>query len=266
MLYQFFNNRVDIISQINGSNSGKQYLKKMNQAIRYLLLCCFAFVYVRLLIPYVSLFARFMFNEPFKWDKYVEKPRLVFYGLGLALMHGSYPSFFNQATIFPDFLHLLNWFIFIGGFVFTLLTWTKWFEKIFIPRIKERLRSPQNFNISITESQLGKLYDNMVRYDMIVMDKTSKDDFIQCLLKDWDEHDSKIHLKLKNPACKEFYELFKMTFPKNDLQLIDFIKNSNVLRREDGQPYKYDTVRNALTRNRISKRSEELDAIFAPFS
>ncbi|MEM6517425.1 MAG: hypothetical protein AAF688_14685, partial [Bacteroidota bacterium] len=115
-------------------------------------------------------------------------------------------------------------------------------------------------------SQLGKLYDNLVRYDMVIIDKTSKADFIQCFLDDWDKHDSKIHLKLKNPACKEFYELLKMSFPKNDLQLIDFIKNSDVLRREDGRKYNYDTVRNALTRNRVSKRSEELEAIFASFS
>ncbi|UOY06152.1 hypothetical protein L0P88_19775 [Muricauda sp. SCSIO 64092] len=99
-----------------------------------------------------------------------------------------------------------------------------------------------------------------------LIDKTSKEDFTRCFLMDWDEHDAKIHLKLKNPACKEFYERLKIIFPKNDLQLIDFIKNSDLLRREDGLPYNYNTVRNALTRNRISKRSEELEAVFAPFS
>ncbi|MEL6305218.1 MAG: hypothetical protein AAFQ20_10550, partial [Bacteroidota bacterium] len=103
-------------------------------------------------------------------------------------------------------------------------------------------------------------------YDIVIMDKTSKEDFIRCFLMDWGEHDAKIYLKLKNPACKEFYELFKLTFPKNNLQLIDFIKNSDILRREDGQPYNYDTVRNALTRNRVSKRNEELESVFAPFS
>lgn len=86
------------------------------------------------------------------------------------------------------------------------------------------------------------------------------------LLIDWDRHDSKIHLKLKNPACKEVYELLKNTFPKNDMQLIDFIKNSDLLRREDGRCYKFDTVRNALTRNKVSKRNKELESVFTPFS
>ena len=148
----------------------------------------------------------------------------------------------------------------------TQITWSGKFKRIVIPKIKEKLKSSRNFNISISESQLGRLYDNMVRYDMVIMDKTSKDDFIQCFLKDWDEHDAKIHLKLKKPACKEFYKLLKKAFPKNNLQLIDFIKNADILRREDGQRYNYDTVRNALTRNRVSKRSAELEAVFAPFS
>ncbi|WP_136468959.1 hypothetical protein [Flagellimonas onchidii] len=234
--------------------------------LKIVLWLCFAFVYVRLLIPYVGFFARFMFNERVGWDKYVEKPRLVFYGLGLALMHGSYPAFFDQATILPKLFYVLNWFIFASGIAFTQLTWTNRFKRVFIPKIKEKLKSSKNFNISISESQLGKLYDNMIRYDMVLIDKTSKDDFVRCFLEDWKSHGSKIYLKLKNSACKEFYELFKANFPKNDLQLVDFIKNSDLLRREDGQPYNYDTVRNALTRNRVSKRSEELEAIFASFS
>lgn len=234
--------------------------------IKYLLLACFGYVIIRLMMPYIAIFARFMFNEPFRWDKYVEKPRLVFYGIGLLLMHSSYSTILKYAGESWGFFFYSGCFIFLGGIFMSQITWTKRFEKIFIPRIKERLKSHRNFNISITESQLGKLYDNMVRYDMIVMDKTSKDNFVRCLLMDWDEHDSKIHLKLKNPACKEFYEMFKITFPKNDLQLIDFIKNSDLLRREDGQRYNYDTVRNSLTRNRFSKRRKELEAVFDPFS
>lgn len=230
------------------------------------MLGCFGLVIFRLMVPYIVLFARFMFNEPFKWDKYVEKPRLVFYGIGLLLMQTGYNGILDYATRFLNFYFITGSFLFLGGMFMTQLTWSKQFDKIFIPKIKEKLKTSRNFNISISESQLEKLYDNMIRYDMVMMDKTSKDDFIQCFLEDWDKHNAKIHLKLKNPACKEFYELFKLTFPKNDLQLIDFIKNSDLLRREDGRRYNYDTVRNALTRNRVSKRSEELEAVFAPFS
>jgi len=234
--------------------------------IKYLMIACFAYVIIRMVVPYLVLFMRFMFNEPFKWDKYVEKPRLVFYALGLFSMRLGYTGIVEPLERFPMFSYSTGGFLFLIGMFTTHLTWSKWFERIFIPKIKEKLKTARNFNISISESQLGKLYDNLVRYDMVIIDKTSKDDFIKCFLKDWDEHDAKVHLKLKNPACKEFYELFKVTFPKNDLQLIDIIKNSDILRREDGQPYNYDTVRNALTRNRVSKRSKELEAVFAPFS
>ncbi len=230
------------------------------------MLACFAYFVIRIAVPYLVRFMRFMFNEAFKWDKYVEKPRLVFYAMGLFTMKLGYDAILEPLESIAVFSYSVGGFLFLSGMLMTQLTWSKWFERIFIPKIKEKLKSSRNFNISISESQLGKLYDNLVRYDMVIIDKTSKDDFIQCFLKDWDEHDSKIHLKLKNPACKEFYELLKMSFPKNDLQLIDFIKNSDLLRREDGQPYNYDTVRNALTRNRVSRRSEELEAVFAPFS
>lgn len=234
--------------------------------LKYIMLACFAYVAIRIVAPYLVLFMRFMFNEPFKWDKYVEKPRLVFYAIGLLNMQLGYNAILDHPGRFATFYLVAGCFLFLGGIFMTQVTWSKRFKKVFIPKIKEKLKSSRNFNISITESQLGKLYNNMVRYDMVAIEKTSKDDFIQCFLKDWDAHDAKIHLKLKNPACKEFYELFKSTFPKNDLQLIDFVKNSDLLRREDGRRYNYDTVRNALTRNRVSKRTEELEAVFAPFS
>ena len=238
----------------------------MPALIELIFYACFMYIYMRLLYPYGILLVRFVFTEPFKWNKYIEKPRLFFHGLGLMLMHFSFSTIYEYWQAPQTFYFISSFLVFILGIFLTQITWTGKFKRIVIPKIKEKLKSSKNFNISITESQLEKLYENMVRYDMVIIDKTSKDDFIQCFLKDWDEHDAKIHLKLKNPACKEFYERFKLTFPKNDLQLIDFIKNSHLLRREDGQRYNYDTVRNALTRNRVSKRSEELEAVFSTFS
>ena len=221
---------------------------------------------MKLLYPYGILLVRFVFSEPFIWNKYIEKPRLFFLGLGLILMHFSFSNIYEYWKTPKTFYFISSIMVFVIGIVLTQITWSIKFKRIVIPKIKEKLKSPKNFNISTGESQLGKLYDNMVRYDMILLDKTSKDDFIQCFLKDWGEHKAKIHLKLKNPACKEFYELLKKTFPKNTLRLVDFIKNSDLLRREDGLPYNYNAVRNALTRKKISKRSEELDAVFASFS
>ncbi len=81
----------------------------------YLLIFCFTYVYVRLLIVYIKVFTQFMFNEATKWDKYIEKPRLAFHILGLALMHVSYPEILKYFNSPYHIFHFLNWFIFLGG-------------------------------------------------------------------------------------------------------------------------------------------------------
>ncbi len=231
--------------------------------LKYFLRLCFAYVYLRLVIPYILFFLRYMFNERVGWDKYVEKPRLVFYGLGLALMHGSYNTFFEPVAIWPAFFNVLNWFVFIGGILLTQSTWTKRFKRVFIPKIKEKLKRKKNFNISVTDDQLKNLYNGLVRYAMIVIDQTKKDDFIKVFTEDWNTHNSKIHFKLDAPSCREFYELFKTHFPNNSITLIDFIERSDTIRKEDGTPYIYSTVKDAKSRTPISKRSNDLKDIFA---
>lgn len=235
----------------------------MDILIKYLLLVSFGYVYIRLLIPYVGFFARFMFNERVGWDKYIEKPRLVFYGLGLALMHGSYSTFFEPISILPGFFDILNWFVFVSGIVLTQLTWSKKFKNVFIPKIKKRLKSKKNFNVSVTDDQLKNLYNGLVRYDMIIIERTEIDDFIKVFKENWDAHDSKIYFKLDAPSCREFYELFKVNFPTNSLSVIDFFKRSDTIRREDGNPYTHSTVKDAKSRTPISKRSDDIKTIFS---
>lgn len=230
--------------------------------IKYLLLLCFAYVYVRLLILYIKVFARFMFNEPTKWDKYIEKPRLAIYGIGLLLMHVSYPEIIKYFITPYHIFHFLNWFIFISGMIICHSTWSKKFRNVFIPSIKKKLRPRTNFGISISERQLQKLYDELVRFDMIDMEHTKSEDFEKVILLDWDLHSSKIYFNLDAPSCREFYELFKTKFPNNTLSLIDFFDRSNTIRRTDGSAYAYDTIRNAKSRTPISKRSDDLKAIF----
>ncbi len=230
---------------------------------KYLLLLYFAYVYVRLLIPYIGFFARYMFNEPTQWDKYVEKPRLVFYGIGLLLMHSSYPSILRYASEPVGFFFISNCFIFLGGIALSQITWTKKFKSVFIPKIKEKLKKRNNFNVSATIDQLEELYNGLVRYGMLIIERTEKDDSIKVFKEDWRTHASKIHFKLDAPSCREFYELFKTTFPENSMTVIDFFKRSDTIRREDGRPYKYSTVKDAKSRTPISKKSDELKAIFS---
>ena len=236
----------------------------MNQSIKtYLLLLCFTYVYVRLLIVYIRVFTGFMFNEPTKWDKYIEKPRLAFHMVGLVLMHVSYPELLRYATDPYHIFNFLNWFIFLGGMIICLSTWSKRFENIFIPTIKKKLKSKINFGISISKQQLHKLYNELIRFDMIVVDSTKFDDFEKVMLLDWKAHTSKIHFNLDAPSCREFYERFKAKFPNNSLSLTDFFNRSGTIRRDDGKTYTYTTIKNAKSRTPVSKRNEDLKIIFS---
>jgi hypothetical protein len=204
-----------------------------------------------------------MFNEPTQWDKYIEKPRLVFQGVGLILMHTSYSGILEYSNNSLSFYFIGNCLIFIGGIAMSEITWSKRFKTVFIPKIKEKLKRKNNFNVSTTNDQLKDLYNGLVRYDMIIIDRTDREDFVSVFTKDWHTHESKIHFKLNAPSCREFYELFKVTFPKNSLSMINFFKRSNTIRRNDGKPYKYATVKDAKSRSPISKRSDDLKDIFA---
>ena len=237
----------------------------MPDFIKYLLLAPFAYVYVRLLIPYVGFFARYMFNESTQWDKYIEKPRLVFYGIGLLLMHSSYSAILEYSEPLRGFFFYANCLMFTGGIAMSQITWSKRFKIVFIPKIQEKLKKRNNFGLSATNDQLKELYRGLVNYDMILPERTDKDDFITVFKEDWYTHKSKIHFKLDAPSCREFYELFKVTFPKNTMSVIDFFKRSDTIRREDGKPYKYSTVKDAKSRTPISKKSDELKTIFSRF-
>ncbi|MGB3150393.1 MAG: hypothetical protein WBB27_06985 [Maribacter sp.] len=236
----------------------------MNAIINYILLGCFALVYIRLFIPYTGFFSRYMFNEPTLWDKYVEKPRLVFYGTGLLLMHSNYRPILEGSEDSLGFFFYASCFIFLGGIAMCLTSYTKRFKSVFIPRIKQQLKpQKQNFEISATTQHLVDLYNELVRYDLVARNRTSIEDFINVLTKDWKTHNSKIYLKLDSPSCREFYELLRTVFPNNSLTLIDFIERSDTIRREDGQMYNYNTVKNALYRTHISSSSEDLKAAFS---
>ncbi len=133
----------------------------MDVLIKYLLLACFGYVFLRLLIPYVGFFARYMFNETLGFDKYVERPRLVFYGIGLVLMRTSYSSFLEYAKDPSSFFFIGNCLIFLGGIAMSQIIWSKRFKIVFIPRIKEQLKRKNNFNISCTNAQLCSFVANV---------------------------------------------------------------------------------------------------------
>lgn len=223
-------------------------------------------VYVRISIPYIRYFVRYMFNETVGWNKYVEKPRLVFYGMGLLLMHFSVHSVLQVLPRTVSLLVVLNWILFSIGFYLCMVTWTKKFMIDFIPRIAMKIQGRRNFRIMATNRQLERLYRELVRLDMIDSQKTGAEDFINAFLLDWDAHESRIYFTLDSPSLREFYELLKTAFPKNSLHLIDFISNSKVVLKSDGRRYNYDTIRSLANRIGNSKRSIDLKSVFSNFS
>ena len=235
----------------------------MELLIQYSFVVCFVIVYVRIAIPYCRSLVRFMFNVPLKWNKYVDKPRLAFYALGLSFMHVSYADLFKESFSSSVFLTASYTFIFLIGTFFCLITWTKKFTQVFIPAITKKIASSQNFQISITEKQLDNLYNGLVKYELIRQSKSTRADFFNVLLKDWDKHDSCLHFNLDAPSCREFYELLSSSFPKNNLSLTSFFGKSKRIKRLDGKAYNYNTIKNAPTRTPISKKHIELHSIFS---
>jgi len=102
----------------------------------------------------------------------------------------------------------------------------------------------------------------MIRFNLIDQEETSIADFKNVLLKDWNRHSSKIHLKMDGPSCREFYEFLIKTFPNNSITLKNLFNTSGLILRPDGKKYNYNTLKNAPTRTPISKQNEVLNSIF----
>ncbi|WP_156888572.1 hypothetical protein [Christiangramia echinicola] len=102
----------------------------------------------------------------------------------------------------------------------------------------------------------------MVRFDLIDQEETSMEDFKNVLLKDWNSHSSKIHLKMDGPTCREFFDALIKTFPNNSMTLKNLFITSGLILRPDGKKYNYNTLKNAPTRTPISKQNEVLNTIF----
>ena len=229
----------------------------------YLTSVAFIYVYGRLAIHFAPVIFSYFLNSPSAFQSQVEKPRLLFHLTGLSIMHLMYASsetYITKTFLFQVFILM----VFILGIFFCQISWTKKFVYSFIPQVKKAAdRSSENFNLSISEPQLTQLYDELVRFDLLNQDFTSIEDFKNVLLKNWNEHDSKLHLKMDGPSCREFYDYLSRTYPKNTMTLKNFFVASGVVLRPDGKTYNYNTIKNAPTRTPVSKGNETLVSIFS---
>lgn len=232
----------------------------------YITSVAFIYVYGRLAIHFVPGILHYFLNEPIHWHKQLEKPRIFFHIVGLFFMHLMTFSYTSLDNI-NNSLQLIYSIVFIPGLLLCHFSWTEKFRYSFLPQMKHSIgKSSENFNLSISESHLTELYNEMVRYELLDQDKTSLEDFRNVLLEDWTKHQSKLHLKMDGPSCREFYDYFTKTYPNNTLTLKNFFITSRLVLRSDGRRYNYNTLKNAPTRTPVSKNNETLVNIFKSLS
>ncbi|GGW86004.1 hypothetical protein GCM10008086_12850 [Salegentibacter mishustinae] len=208
------------------------------------------------------MFWAYMMNERILWNTKIEKPRILFMGMGLGVMH---LAFYSRYTIESDTLIVLaiSFLVFLAGFFLSILPWTDKFKNsIQSQKSAGSLKKNKNFNLKISEDQAQKLYHNLMKYDLLNIEKTSLLDFRNVLSKDWDAHNSKIHFNMDGPSSREFYEFLSQTFPKNTMTIKNLFITSDLVLRANGKKYKYNTLKNAHTRTPYSKNNQALNKIF----
>lgn len=78
---------------------------------------------------------------------------------------------------------------------------------------KDKNNSPSkkikgNYQIGVKNEILEKIYKELDRYNLIDIDRTSKEDFIKVFKLDWKDHDSVIHFKISNVELNFFLKCF----------------------------------------------------------
>lgn len=160
-------------------------------------------------------------------------------------------------------LDVLALLIFFLGIFFCLISWGEKFKYSFSgKRRTTAIKTRHSFNLSISDLQATALFNDLVRFDLIDQERTSIEDFKNVLLRDWNSHNSKIHLRMDGPSCREFYDHLIKVFPNNSITLKNLFVTSDLIRRPDGKPYKYNTLKNSPTRTPMSKQNEVLKIIF----
>ena len=227
-------------------------------------LFCFAFIYVysRLAIHYLPVIYSQFLNENLSLANSIEKPRLLFHITGLSFMHLMFN--FHQSNQTSNLaVQLIIVLVYLLGLYFCHTSWRENFKSSFSEKLRIKTAKPSfNFNLSISDIQINRLYNEMIRYNLIDQEETSIADFKNVLLKDWNRHSSKIHLKMDGPSCREFYEFLIKTFPNNSITLKNLFNTSGLILRPDGKKFNYNTLKNAPTRTPISKQNEVLNSIF----
>ncbi len=130
---------------------------------------------VRLLWRYGKMFVLFMLNEPTKWDKQIDKPRLLFHLIGLILLASPFYSNGIQQLIHSKSLlvQLSYWMPFIAGAFITQLSWTTKFRDVY-GGIKRKISPFRNLETTFSsETEATKIYERFSQEGYIQTDIVS---------------------------------------------------------------------------------------------
>jgi len=171
---------------------------------KYLTTLGFIYIYGRLILHYGEMLWVYMMDEGILWNTKIEKPRILFIGLGLGVMH---LAVYSQYTIESETLLVvaISFLVFLAGFFLSILPWTDKFKSNMQgQKPVSSLKKDKNFNLAISEGQIQKLYHNLMRYDLLNSEKTSLLDFKKVLTENWETHNSKIHFNMDGASCRSF--------------------------------------------------------------
>ena len=121
------------------------------QVTRFLIFVVFSSILVRISIPYLLMFLNFMFNQKYeKYDKRVEKPRLLFHIIGFIIMalalfplkeYANVVSYNEKVALLVAFL-----IVFCLGVAVSLFSWSQIFKNKYIPIIEQALDDNNELN------------------------------------------------------------------------------------------------------------------------
>lgn len=130
------------------------------QVTRFLMFVVSISILVRISIPYLLMFLNFMFNQKYeRYDKRVEKPRLLFHIIGFIIMalaifplkeYANIISYNKEIFLFgvPADVLLLgaSLVVFLLGVAVSLFSWSHIFKDKYIPKIEQALDDNNELN------------------------------------------------------------------------------------------------------------------------
>ncbi|MCR9225897.1 MAG: hypothetical protein NXH90_00550 [Flavobacteriaceae bacterium] len=131
-----------------------------------------AYFAIRLFLRYGVMFILFMLNEPTKWDKQIDKPRLLFHIIGLILLASPFYSNGIQQLVHSEGLlvQLSYWMPFLAGAFIIQLSWTSKFKNVY-GGIKKKISPFRNLETTFSsEAEATKIYERFSQEGYIKTD------------------------------------------------------------------------------------------------